>query len=181
MIKSKDLPPVLKIKACLKYNSLTGVFTWRERPLSHFETRFAWAMWNDKYAYKVAGMKSKIGYIIIKIDGKAYKAHRIAWKIVNFKDPVGVIDHINGFTDDNRIENLRDVSFDENMRNRKKSKANNSGYQGVHYCKSTSKWVAQISDSGAKVMLGCFDNAVEANIARKEAEKRLGFHENHGR
>ena len=36
----------------------------------------------------------------------------------NWQEPKGVIDHINGNSLDNRIENLRDVSHTENMINR---------------------------------------------------------------
>lgn len=178
---AKKLPHILKIKSCLNYDPITGLFKWRERPLSHFNTRFAWAMWNDKYSGKTAGMASKLGYIIIKIDGQAYKAHRIAWKIMTMRDPVDVIDHINGIEHDNRIENLRDVSFDENMRNKKMSKANTSGVLGVHKCKNSGKWIAQISIKGGKSNIGSFHTITEAVIARKKSELDNDYHENHGR
>jgi len=180
-LDTKKLPNILKIKSCLRYDPRTGVFTWMERPLSHFKTRFAWAMWNDKYSGKRAGMKSKLGYIIIKLDGSAFKAHRLAWKIHTLKDPIGVIDHINGFEHDNRIENLRDVDFDENMRNRKTSKANSSGVQGVNFCKSSNKWIAQISVKSKRLRIGSFDRKEDAIMARRCSEIDNNYHENHGR
>lgn len=39
------------------------------------------------------------------------------WKIVTGYEPVGLIDHINGVRDDNRFENLRDVTPHENALN----------------------------------------------------------------
>ena len=36
----------------------------------------------------------------------------------NWEEPSGVIDHINGDSLDNRIENLRNVTHTENMANR---------------------------------------------------------------
>lgn len=180
-LDTKKLPNILKIKSCLKYSPETGDFKWMERPLSHFKTRVAWAMWNDKYSGKKAGMKSKLGYVIIKIDGSAFKAHRLAWKIQTLKDPLGVIDHINGVEDDNRICNLRDVDFDENMRNRKRSKANRSGTQGVHFCNKSKKWVAQISTNSKRLRIGSFDSKQDAIEARKLGESKNNYHENHGR
>lgn len=63
------------------------------------------------------GSRGQSGYIRIHLNGKSYAAHRLAWKIMMGRDPEGVIDHINGIRDDNRIENLRDVTVAENSRN----------------------------------------------------------------
>lgn len=49
--------------------------------------------------------------------GGRFAAHRIVWKWVHGRDPRGVIDHINGIRDDNRIANLRDVSPIDNAQN----------------------------------------------------------------
>lgn len=66
-----------------------------------------------------AGAIQDKGYRTIEVDGKAYYAHRIAWFHHYGKWPEEDLDHINRSRDDNRIENLRDVSRSENNRNRK--------------------------------------------------------------
>ena len=53
------------------------------------------------------GSLDKDGYIILKIKGRQYKAHRIAWSLATKEDPICEIDHINRIKTDNRIENLR--------------------------------------------------------------------------
>lgn len=50
--------------------------------------------------------------------GHSWPAHRLIWKIHTGRDPVGLIDHINGVRYDNRIENLRDVPIHVNNLNR---------------------------------------------------------------
>jgi hypothetical protein len=72
--------------------------------------------------YKKVGHKNHEGYVYVYVDGKQYFAHRIIWKLETGREPEGVIDHINGETSDNRIENLRDVTHTENMRNRRSRK-----------------------------------------------------------
>lgn len=58
-------------------------------------------------------------YKHIQILGRSVYVHRIVWMMHNnWEEPSGVIDHINGNSLDNRIENLRDVTHTENMANR---------------------------------------------------------------
>ncbi len=56
-------------------------------------------------------------YIQIRMEGKSYLAHRLAWLFHYGKYPKGEIDHINRVRNDNRILNLRDVSHFDNMQN----------------------------------------------------------------
>lgn len=62
------------------------------------------------------GSIDKDGYLIIKIKGKQYKAHRLVYAYFNNEFPKGEIDHINRNKLDNRIENLRVVSRIENIK-----------------------------------------------------------------
>ncbi len=94
---------------------------------------------------------------------------------------MGHIDHINGDRGDNRISNLRVVTSTENNRNKAINKNNTSGVTGVTWSKSRRKWIAQIHIGKIGKALGGFDRVEDAIAARKNAETRYGFHENHGR
>lgn len=65
----------------------------------------------------LAGSLNAYGYRRLRVDGIGYAAHRLIWKLEKRRDPTGFIDHINGVRDDNRIENLRDVTPTQNMLN----------------------------------------------------------------
>jgi hypothetical protein len=74
---------------------------------------------NSALAGAVAGsMHQQLDrYWKIMVGGTSYKRYRLIWKMHHGKDPLGFIDHINGDTFDDRIENLRDVVLGENARN----------------------------------------------------------------
>jgi hypothetical protein len=73
------------------------------------------------------------------------------------------VDHINGNGLDNRRSNLRPATSAENVRNRSGLRAGNtSGFRGVIWEKSRSKWRAQIKVDGRNRYLGRFDDPAEA-------------------
>jgi hypothetical protein len=149
------------MKSLLSYNANTGEF-----------------MWTDKAPHKVAGKpanaKDSLGYICLRIDGKMYKAHRIAWAFVYGEWPELHIDHINGDPSDNRICNLREVDRHANMQNERKARLNNkSGYLGV--CPNGGNWRAEIRVDGKKINLGTYKTPVEAHEAYVVAKRK--FHE----
>lgn len=88
--------------------------------------------------------------------------------------PVGdprLIDHINHDTLDNRIENLRPASVQENARNCRVYSTNSSGHKGVSQVRTSGKWKAYIMDKTSKLIhLGCFDTLDKAVEVRKAAE-----------
>lgn len=121
-----------------------------------------------------------VTYRQISIKGKRYLEHRVIWFYVHGYWP-NVIDHINGDTIDNRISNLRDIHASENTRNMKINNKNKSGILGVCWIKGTKIWQSRISVNNKKVKLYNGKDFFEACCARKSAEIKYGYHENHGR
>lgn len=103
------------------------------------------------------------------------KLHRL---IMGF--PSGFeIDHISHNKNDNRKENLRIVTSQENMMNKNLYSNNTSGVAGVSFDKSCEKWFAQITLNGKHIFLGYFSNKEDAIKARLEAEiKYFGEYKN---
>jgi hypothetical protein len=165
------------LRQLLAYNPETGALTWLNRSRDFFPTLRAWAIWNGRYAGKEAFTCNAGGYRTGNLFNRRTKAHRVAYALYHGEWPDSV-DHINGDTADNRIANLRSVDHQTNMRNQKKRSTNTSGVTGV--VRFRAKWKAQIADHGKNRNLGHFDSFDEAVAARKAAERRLGFHANHG-
>lgn len=126
------------------------------------------------------GHRNDRGYIRVCLKGKCYRAHRLAWLYMYGKWP-NQIDHANGIYSDNRIVNLRNVTNRQNARNQCIPTNNTSGVRGVRWDKGADKWRAEIMNNEGKVeFLGKFKEKSLAVKARKDAEKRLGYHKNHG-
>lgn len=159
MITQKEL------KELLNYNPDTGIFTWR---------------YSRRGAKKgsTAGSNDGYGYTSIRVNSKPYGSHRLAWLYMFGAWPKNQIDHINHDRVDNRIENLREVTRQENGRNLALNKKNTSGVTGVR--RKGNQWYATIGVNGSKVRLGGFKDKFEAICARKSANNKYGFHKNHG-
>ena len=112
------------------------------------------------------------------VHGKTYPSHVLAYILHTGRRPDGMLDHINHDRTDNRWENLRVVTPAENMKNKSKYKNNKSGHTGV-YSKGK-RWAANIRLDGCLKYLGTFNCKTSALIARKHAERKFGFHTNHG-
>ena len=78
------------------------------------------------------GSYDKDGYLIIKIKGKQYKAHRLVYALANGRFPAVVIDHINGNRADNRIDNLRCVTQAFNVANTVKNRNPSTREYGIY-------------------------------------------------
>lgn len=176
-----NMPPdPLDLVHLLDCNAITGALTWRKRLTSMFSAERYANSWNNRYAGTPALNSAKGGYLYGRIHGKPYFAHRVIWAIHHGEWPV-IIDHINGDGADNRIDNLRSVSHKDNIRNSKLSIANSSGACGVYWSARNLKWAAQMRLNGKTKYLGIYEKFDDAVAARKSADVRYGFHENHGR
>ena len=65
-----------------------------------------------------------------------------------------IIDHIDGDSTNNKIENLRAATQSKNMGNSRMKSTNTSGYKGVTYRKDTNKWQAAVMINGKHISLG---------------------------
>jgi len=112
------------------------------------------------------GTITQRGYIHAKINNKTYQAHRLIYIWHNGDIPEGLqIDHINGVKDDNRIENLRLVTNQENQFN--------TQAKGYYWDKPKSKFRTQITLDGKRIHIGYFNNENDARIAYEEAKSKV--------
>jgi hypothetical protein len=70
---------VTRLREVLHYDPITGIFTWLVSLSNHVG--------------KVAGSLDGTGRVRIRVDGREYGAHRLAWLYMTGNWPVNEIDH----------------------------------------------------------------------------------------
>ena len=105
------------------------------------------------------------GYVF---NSKKGRLHRY---VLGIEDNDISIDHINRNTLDNRKDNLRVCTKQQNYCNRKPPRDNSTGYRGV--TKKGNKYQAMITYKCKKIYVGLFDTAEEAHIAYLNKAKEL--------
>lgn len=148
-----------RLRELLRYVPESGLFFWMRPPKQHPRLQ----------EYAAGGIAT--GYVAIKIDGKKYKAHRLAWLYVHGKWPDGDLDHINGCPLDNRITNLRIATNPQNQANRLRDR-NKTTPKGVRHLPS-GKFQARISVNKKQILLGTFHSPAEAQNAYLQAAKKF--------
>lgn len=151
---------VERLHDVLRYDPATGVFTWLISPAQN--TRVG----------SVAGATSG-GYRLIRVDGRRYKAHRLAWFYMTGEWPLSRIDHKDTNRGNNIWTNLRLATNSQNKANMGKRADNKSGYKGVRWYEQTKKWNAQIRCQGKNRNLGYFTDPEKAHAAYCEAAVKL--------
>lgn len=149
-----------RAREILSYNSEAGIFTWINPPSNH----------SDLLGCEAGATAS--GYRAIQIDGKKYKAHRLAWLLHYGAWPKGIIDHINRNPLDNRIANLRDCRVSDNNKNHGKSGGKIGLPLGVRRTKAGS-FTARIRCDKVLINIGTFKTTHEASAAYQKARKEL--------
>lgn len=121
----------------------------------------------------IAGWKNvSTGYRYVSILKKEYLLHRLIWFYHYGYFPENDVDHIDRNVNNNRIENLREVSRSCNVKNKDVRRDSISGVTGVnpyHYGLKY-KWRSSIQVDGKSVNLGKFENLLDAVKARHSAE-----------
>lgn len=114
----------------------------------------------------LAGCMKSDGYLKIGFGSKKFKRSRLNF-MYHYGYMPACVDHINGNTADDRIENLRDATRGLNAYNKSKMANNSSGKAGVTFHTRTQTWRARINLNGKEISLGyhkTFDEALEARL-----------------
>jgi hypothetical protein len=111
---------------------------------------------------------TKEGYIrcVLRFQEKRFfiLGHRLSWYLHYGHLPVNSIDHIDGVRSNNKIENLRDVTAQQNQWNHTKAK-------GYYWNKPANKFCAHIKIDRIKKHLGYYSTEQEARNAYLKAKE----------
>ena len=121
-----------------------------------------------KIGMRAGGLSKTKLYRTIHIDDKSYYEHQIIF-LMNHSYLPKIIDHIDNDRLNNKIENLRQCTINQNAYNSKKPITNTSGFKGVCWHKNRHTWQASIKVNSNPLYLGSFKTAEEAHEAYKAA------------
>jgi hypothetical protein len=118
------------VRSNMRYESTKGVLYWR-------------VPGKGRQANKPLGTQIAKGYRVIRVDGAYYCIHRIIFALHHGFYPE-VVDHINGNPKDNRVENLRAATPQQNRHNSKRPANNTSGFKWVQRTVDGFKYVVVV-------------------------------------
>lgn len=150
-----------RLKELVHYDPLTGLFT---RLVSTGTTAKAGSVVRNKRPNQ---------YIRIMVDGISYRGNRLAWLYVTGVWPTHKIDHRNTIRDDDRFENLRDVTQKVNCENHRAANGSKKLPIGVSFDKATGRFKSQIMSGGINFHLGRFDTEQQAHTAYIEEKRKI--------
>jgi hypothetical protein len=111
----------------------------------------------NKYHWYCFGSDSQLTQIVTTIDKIRYKLPNF---ILNLPNNL-IIDHKDGNRENNQEENLRPCTKNQNHWNSGLYANNTSGYKGVTWDKSTSRWLVQIRHYNKKIYVMRTKNPIE--------------------
>jgi hypothetical protein len=117
---------------------------------------------------KIAGFVKKNGYSMVRVGKGQYLAHRIIF-LYHYGFLPSEIDHMDGNPRNNKIENLRAASHEENIRNSKNYSTNKSGTRGVTWHKRTQKWQVDVQVNKKTCYVGIYEDKELAELVSIEA------------
>jgi hypothetical protein len=145
-----------RLRSLLVYDAETGALYWRRRRSGVPSTE------------RPAGGLSFHGYRSIKVDGRTYYAHRLAWLYAYGSFPAGLLDHKNCDRLDNRISNLREADRYLNAANTKIRSTNKTGHPGIYRVRG--RWVVARTVRGTRKHIGTFQTLDAALAAYQHDE-----------
>ena len=140
------------LKRWMDYHPDTGEFIWLQRP-------------SNRVAIGArAGNRNQYGYWVVKLLGRLYRQHRLAFFYMTGRWPE-LVDHINGDRSDNRWKNLREVTSQQNSWNRSPLPRSRTGIKCVF--PNGSGFKVQINYQGTIKYCGTYPTA---ELAQEVAE-----------
>lgn len=157
----KQSMSISRLRELLHYDAATGVITRLVAPKRSLIK-----------VGDIAGSPDSDGYLQISVEGKRFKAHRIAWALMTGAWPENLVDHKNGVKGDNRWNNLRDVTNAVNSQNQIRANAKNThGFMGASPNRNC--WVAGIKVDGKSRCIGTYKTPELAHEAYIKAKREL--------
>lgn len=148
-----------RVEELMTYDPESGLFRWKKvEGRGHRELEG-----------KIAGCLAPNGYIMLGIDKKLYRAHRVVFLLENGEFPKEKVDHIDGVGHNNKRTNLRKATQQENCFNTKPHKDSKTGVKGVSWSDAKQRFIVKIQANRKELYVGCFDNIEEAGEAAKQA------------
>jgi hypothetical protein len=152
-------------RSLLNYDPETGVLTWK------VDRRGVLA---GEVAGSILNHHSGKQYIYVRVHGRLYYAHRIAWAIYYGEEPPKMLDHRDSDSINNRIKNLRGAESRQNQYNKGLTARNTSGFKGVSFDKERGLWSTRINlPDGKQKFLGRYETPELAHAAYCKAASEL--------
>lgn len=149
-----------KLKSMLSYDPESGDFHWT-----------AGATHASRIGKKAGSKWKSCPYLFIEINGKRYRAHRLAWLYMTGTWPKKLIDHEDTNQINNRWKNLREATNSQNGANSRPWKRKTLP-KGVYQYRD-GRFAAQIKKDRKHHFLGYFLTPDEAHAAYVAAAERL--------
>lgn len=154
-VHNRPRPTRERLLELFSYNPDTG-FLQRRRPRK------------NKVAIGCCTLSSS-GHYQVFVDGALYPAHSVIWAMIIGEWPPE-IDHRNQIKTDNRWDNLRKATRQQNRANTPRHKDSSSPYKGIWA--RGKKWRARITVDYRPINLGTFNTAEEACAAYTDAARQ---------
>lgn len=146
----------------LSYDPASGLFTWKTSVNKRIK------------AGSVAGSLNTYGYVQIRLDGRSFYGHRLAFRFMTGEWPNGQVDHRDLVRSNNRWTNLRPATPALNSENRRTARRDNkSGLLGVQCASHSPNFHARIRVDGRRINLGTYADKHEAHAAYVAAKRLL--------